>query len=160
MFYQNHPSNSSNILVDPSRAPGHASSTPLPTPLHPQDKADDLALGMKSTALRFGDATPQWLAGFSAAMMASLAMAGAVAGQSWPYYLGLGAVGLHVGNQVGSVKRSGDETVPGGVGGRMCDVRWMWLRVRALIVCISDVHISIQLHCAVCFDVRLRAKPC
>jgi 4-hydroxybenzoate polyprenyltransferase len=26
-----------------------------------QDKEDDLALGLKSTAIRFGDATPQWL---------------------------------------------------------------------------------------------------
>jgi len=28
-----------------------------------QDKEDDLALGLKSTAIRFGDATPQWLTG-------------------------------------------------------------------------------------------------
>ncbi|XP_043197471.1 4-hydroxybenzoate polyprenyltransferase, mitochondrial-like [Amphibalanus amphitrite] len=69
-----------------------------------QDKADDLALGMKSTALRFGDATPRWLAGFSAAMMTSLVAAGVAAGQSWPYYLGLGAVGLHVGNQVRTLR--------------------------------------------------------
>ncbi|KAF0310442.1 4-hydroxybenzoate polyprenyltransferase, mitochondrial [Amphibalanus amphitrite] len=69
-----------------------------------QDKADDLALGMKSTALRFGDATPRWLAGFSVAMMTSLVAAGVAAGQSWPYYLGLGAVGLHVGNQVRTLR--------------------------------------------------------
>jgi 4-hydroxybenzoate polyprenyltransferase len=28
-----------------------------------QDKEDDLALGLKSTAIRFGDATPRWLTG-------------------------------------------------------------------------------------------------
>ena len=60
---------------------------------------------MKSTALRFGDATPQWLAGFGTAMMTSLVTAGVVAGQNWPYYLGLAAVGLHVGNQVRVVSR-------------------------------------------------------
>ncbi|GAQ88895.1 hypothetical protein KFL_004670115 [Klebsormidium nitens] len=42
-----------------------------------QDKEDDKLVGVKSTALRFGTATPQWLAGFGAATLAGLAASGA-----------------------------------------------------------------------------------
>lgn len=47
-----------------------------------QDKDDDLALGLGSTALRFGDRTKAWLAGFGAGTVSLLYAAGAAAGLS------------------------------------------------------------------------------
>ena len=51
-----------------------------------QDKKDDLMIGTKSTALRFGSKTPLWLAGFTMSMSANLLLAGVTSGQTWPYY--------------------------------------------------------------------------
>ncbi|MEZ5853586.1 MAG: 4-hydroxybenzoate octaprenyltransferase [Hyphomicrobiaceae bacterium] len=45
-----------------------------------QDKEDDLALGLKSTAIRFGDATAGWLWGLYGAALALWSMAGWLAG--------------------------------------------------------------------------------
>src|SRR4249920_390193 len=45
-----------------------------------QDKEDDLAIGLKSTALKFGDATPRWLVAFYAGALLLWAIAGALAG--------------------------------------------------------------------------------
>ncbi|GAB2285025.1 Palmitoyl-protein thioesterase 1 [Dionaea muscipula] len=51
-----------------------------------QDKEDDLKVGVKSTALRFGDSTKQWLTGFGMACICSLAVCGFNANVGWPYY--------------------------------------------------------------------------
>lgn len=45
-----------------------------------QDKEDDLKVGVKSTALRFGDSTKQWITGFGIACIGSLALSGFNAG--------------------------------------------------------------------------------
>ncbi|PIA41799.1 hypothetical protein AQUCO_02200314v1 [Aquilegia coerulea] len=45
-----------------------------------QDKEDDLKVGVKSTALRFGDLTKNWVTGFGIACISSLALSG------WPFY--------------------------------------------------------------------------
>lgn len=45
-----------------------------------QDKEDDLALGLKSTAIRFGDGTKQWLAGFYGGALLMWVTAFAMAG--------------------------------------------------------------------------------
>jgi 4-hydroxybenzoate polyprenyltransferase len=45
-----------------------------------QDKDDDALIGLKSTALKFGRATPYWLAGFYSLAMFGFAMAVALAG--------------------------------------------------------------------------------
>ena len=65
-----------------------------------QDKYDDVIVGIKSTALRFGEATPRWLAGFGAAMITGLATVGHNAGQTWPYYLTVALVAGHLTKQV------------------------------------------------------------
>ncbi len=54
-----------------------------------QDKEDDALVGIKSTALLFGDRTRPWLAGFYTATVVLLALAGALAGLAWPYLVGL-----------------------------------------------------------------------
>jgi 4-hydroxybenzoate polyprenyltransferase len=46
-----------------------------------QDKEDDLAIGLKSTALKFGDATPQWLVAFYAGACLAMGAGGALAGE-------------------------------------------------------------------------------
>ncbi|KAJ8676405.1 hypothetical protein QAD02_012192 [Eretmocerus hayati] len=68
-----------------------------------QDKKDDLLLGIKSTALKFGDKTKLYLAGFSAAMITSLIVSGVFADQSLPYYASVGIVGSHLSYQLYSL---------------------------------------------------------
>ncbi|CAH9089141.1 unnamed protein product [Cuscuta epithymum] len=51
-----------------------------------QDKEDDIRVGVKSTALRFGDSTKEWIAGFGLACTSSLALSGYNADIGWPYY--------------------------------------------------------------------------
>ncbi|KAK6936421.1 UbiA prenyltransferase family [Dillenia turbinata] len=41
-----------------------------------QDKEDDLKVGVKSTALRFGESTKEWITGFGAACIAGLTISG------------------------------------------------------------------------------------
>lgn len=48
-----------------------------------QDKEDDLKVGVKSTALRFGDSTKHWISGFGAACIGSLALSGYNADLGW-----------------------------------------------------------------------------
>ena len=54
-----------------------------------QDKHDDFALGLKSTALKFGEQTPNYLYGFSALMTTSLLIGGLQTSQTYPFYLSL-----------------------------------------------------------------------
>ncbi|KAF3790814.1 4-hydroxybenzoate octaprenyltransferase [Nymphaea thermarum] len=51
-----------------------------------QDKDDDLKVGVKSTALRFGDLTKQWISGFGVASISCLALSGYNAHLGWPFY--------------------------------------------------------------------------
>ncbi|XP_030556295.1 4-hydroxybenzoate polyprenyltransferase, mitochondrial [Drosophila novamexicana] len=68
-----------------------------------QDKLDDLQIGVKSTALRFGENTKAWLAGFTAAMLAGLSAAGYACDQTLPYYAAVGVVGAHLVQQIYSL---------------------------------------------------------
>ncbi|CAI9719983.1 4-hydroxybenzoate polyprenyltransferase, mitochondrial [Octopus vulgaris] len=68
-----------------------------------QDKSDDMKIGVKSTALKFGDQTKQWLAGSSVFMFGNLALSGYMCDQIWPYYTALTFTMLHVANQIYSV---------------------------------------------------------
>ncbi len=54
-----------------------------------QDKDDDLAIGLKSTALKFGAATPRWLTVFYAGAIVLWAVAAAMAGGRLVYFLAL-----------------------------------------------------------------------
>ena len=59
------------------------------------DKADDAAIGVKSTALRFGDASKAWLAGFSLIACAGFGLGFALAGAGFWSYLCLAAAAAH-----------------------------------------------------------------
>ncbi|CAH1777530.1 unnamed protein product [Owenia fusiformis] len=61
-----------------------------------QDKVDDIMIGVKSTALKFGDNTRYWLTGFGSTMIGGLALSGFMCDQTWPYYLGLSGVAAHI----------------------------------------------------------------
>ena len=61
---------------------------------------DDLKIGIKSTALRFGNSTKTWLSSFSALMISSLAMSGYACHQSPAYYMALGVVSGHLARQI------------------------------------------------------------
>jgi len=62
-----------------------------------------MLIGVKSTALKLGDKTKPWLAGFSTVMISCLAATGMMCDQTWPYYTGIAAVAVHLAHQVGCV---------------------------------------------------------
>ena len=53
-------------------------------------------IGVKSTALKFGERTPTILWEFSTAMLCGLGCSGYMAGMAWPFFVGLGGVGVHL----------------------------------------------------------------
>ncbi|MCC9624303.1 4-hydroxybenzoate octaprenyltransferase [Thalassospira sp. MA62] len=69
-----------------------------------QDKDDDAKIGLKSLALRLGDATPKWTQGFYLMTTLLLGISGMLAGMHWSYYALLGLAGVHLGWQVATVK--------------------------------------------------------
>lgn len=68
-----------------------------------QDKFDDIQIGVKSTALRFGENTKIWLSGFTAAMLSGLSLAGVATEQTVAYYAAVGVVGAHLIQQIYSL---------------------------------------------------------
>jgi len=65
-----------------------------------QDREDDLLIGVKSTALLFGERTPSMLAGFYACAVVLIAAAGFMAGGGMIFAAGLIAFGAHLAWQV------------------------------------------------------------
>jgi 4-hydroxybenzoate polyprenyltransferase len=65
-----------------------------------QDKEDDILIGVKSTALRLGAATPAWLIGFYALAVGGIVLAGALAGLGWGFFAGMVPVALHAAWQI------------------------------------------------------------
>ena len=60
-----------------------------------QDKEDDVMIGLKSTALKFGETTGTWLSGFFIAAIFFIAAAAVAAGAGWIFYVGLAAAAAH-----------------------------------------------------------------
>ena len=69
----------------------------------PQDKEDDILIGVKSAALRLGEATRPWLWGFYGLFLFCLALAGALVGLSAVFYLGLALAAGHLAWQVATL---------------------------------------------------------
>jgi 4-hydroxybenzoate polyprenyltransferase len=69
-----------------------------------QDKADDPLVGIKSTALRFGDATPWWLLRFYGGAWLLFVLAGLVAGLKLIFLAGLALAGLQLLWQIYTLK--------------------------------------------------------
>ena len=68
-----------------------------------QDKDDDALAGIKSTALKLGDATRPWLFAFYVAATFFFALAGHLAHLAWPFFAALALAGLHLLWQAGRV---------------------------------------------------------
>jgi 4-hydroxybenzoate polyprenyltransferase len=65
-----------------------------------QDKEDDALVGVKSTALKFGDATPRWLAAFYAGAVVLWGAAGLLAGAHAMFLLAIVAAAVQFAWQV------------------------------------------------------------
>lgn len=65
-----------------------------------QDKEDDLQLGLKSTALKFGDATPDIVGRLYAGAVILWAVAGAAAGAHLIFYIAIALISLQLAWQV------------------------------------------------------------
>ncbi|TVR95420.1 MAG: 4-hydroxybenzoate octaprenyltransferase [Rhodospirillales bacterium] len=65
-----------------------------------QDKADDVRIGVKSTALRLGAATRRWLVVFYGLAVVLAGVAGGLAALAWPYFVALAAAAGHFAWQV------------------------------------------------------------
>lgn len=61
-----------------------------------QDKEDDILIGIKSTAIRFGAATKSWLTGFYGAAISLMALSGWLAGCGVMFYAAIGGGALHM----------------------------------------------------------------
>jgi 4-hydroxybenzoate polyprenyltransferase len=68
-----------------------------------QDKEDDLAMGLKSTALRFGERTKPWVAGFYTFALAMWAVAAWLAGVGAVGMIALAAAAAHLAWQVATL---------------------------------------------------------
>jgi 4-hydroxybenzoate polyprenyltransferase len=65
-----------------------------------QDKEDDLLIGVKSTALRFGPMTKRWLWVFYAITVAGVAACGWIVDLGWAFYGGLSIAAGHLSWQI------------------------------------------------------------
>ncbi|KAL3288486.1 hypothetical protein HHI36_002928 [Cryptolaemus montrouzieri] len=65
-----------------------------------QDRLEDLRIGIKSTAIKFGENTNLWLTGFGVTMIGNLILSGVMNEQTWPYYASVLAVATHLVNQI------------------------------------------------------------
>jgi 4-hydroxybenzoate polyprenyltransferase len=68
-----------------------------------QDKEDDLLVGLKSTALKLGDATPLWLVGFYVGAVLLWGVAGAMAGARLVFFLALALAAVQLAWQVATL---------------------------------------------------------
>jgi 4-hydroxybenzoate polyprenyltransferase len=71
-----------------------------------QDKEDDDLLGLKSTALRFGAATPRWLIAFYAGAVILWAAAGLLAGAQLAFLVALALVAAQFAWQIATLDLS------------------------------------------------------
>ncbi|MEO1191307.1 MAG: 4-hydroxybenzoate octaprenyltransferase [Pseudomonadota bacterium] len=65
-----------------------------------QDREDDALIGVKSTALKFGESTKVWVGAFYALAVVCWGLAGWLAAMPWVYALGLLAVAVQFARQV------------------------------------------------------------
>lgn len=56
-----------------------------------QDKEDDAVIGIRSTALKFGDESPKYVAGFYAGTSFMILMVGILLNANWPFFVGWAA---------------------------------------------------------------------
>ena len=77
-----------------------------------QDKKDDVAAGVRSTALHFGEDTKERLGAFGGLAVAGLVGAGAGAGVAWPFYAGVAGAASHLFWRIRTVDLDDPEAAP------------------------------------------------
>ncbi|MBT5495347.1 MAG: 4-hydroxybenzoate octaprenyltransferase [Alphaproteobacteria bacterium] len=95
-----------------------------------QDKEDDALIGVRSTALLFGDRTRIWLAGFYLAALAMFIAAGLRAELNDVYYIGVGLGALHFGWQIYQL----DTDDPQDCLAKFKSNKWLGILITATIV--------------------------
>jgi len=68
-----------------------------------QDKYDDVIIGVKSTAIKFGSKTPVCLSCFATTMVSSLLYCGWATQQTAPYYAAIAGVAAHLTHQISTL---------------------------------------------------------
>jgi 4-hydroxybenzoate polyprenyl transferase len=101
-----------------------------------QDRSDDQKIGVKSTALRFGENTHMWLSGFTSVLTAGLVTTGLMCDQTWPYYVGVSLFTAHLGHQIFTVNLSD----PDSCGRKFCSNRNIGLIFWAFILAAASLH--------------------
>ncbi|MBA0772724.1 hypothetical protein Gotri_008056 [Gossypium trilobum] len=71
-----------------------------------QDKEDDVKVGIKSTALKFGESTKEWITGFAIASIGTLALTAYNAALGRPFYVFLAAASGQLAWQIRTVNLS------------------------------------------------------
>ncbi|CAL5430250.1 unnamed protein product [Camellia sinensis] len=102
-----------------------------------QDKEDDLKVGVKSTALRFGDSTKEWVTGFGIACISSLALSGFNANIGWPFYACLTAASGQLAWQILTVDLSCRDA---------CNRKWNLSQINGLVLLFSAGSYLEDLH--------------
>ncbi len=90
-------------VVGPLYASGVAWTLVYDTIYAHQDKQDDVAVGVRSTALLFGERTKEICGAFGACCIAGITTAGWAAGLGAPFYVGTAGAALHLVHQLRTV---------------------------------------------------------
>ncbi|KAI3940178.1 hypothetical protein MKW92_019675 [Papaver armeniacum] len=85
-----------------------------------QDIEDDLRVGVKSTAILFGDQTKIWIAGFGIASIITLSLSGYNASIGWPFYVSLIAASAQLAWQI----RTADLSNPADCSNKFLSNTW------------------------------------
>jgi 4-hydroxybenzoate polyprenyltransferase len=65
-----------------------------------QDKSDDVIIGVKSTALKFGAHSKPWISSFYAISLSLICISGSIVDLAWPFYVGITTCALQLAWQV------------------------------------------------------------
>ena len=65
-----------------------------------QDKSDDVIIGVKSTALKFGAHSKPWISSFYAISLSLICISGSIVDLAWPFYVGITICALQLAWQV------------------------------------------------------------
>jgi 4-hydroxybenzoate polyprenyltransferase len=95
-----------------------------------QDKADDVRVGIRSTALLFGEHTRSILSAFSASSIGCIALAGYLNAQGVPFFLGTGLAAAQLARVIRRTEF--DDRASCGKGFIACGFAGFWIWMGAL----------------------------
>ena len=95
-----------------------------------QDKADDVRVGIRSTALLFGEHTRSILSAFSASSIGCIALAGYLNAQGAPFFIGTGLAAAQLARVIS--RTDFDDRASCGKGFIACGFAGFWIWMGAL----------------------------